>query len=228
MLQGLTSPGETQTAARSALDKVRAVLPSSIRTQVEALRKVLGFYAVGRPPLNLDDPTFVQLQQAIDQHHVVYLHYHAQHSNRSTAREVEPLYLACVDQVWLLHGYCRLRQELRNFRLDRIDQLTVRTATFEPRPIQMHAPHEKGQRAQVRFAAEIVRWVREAQPYVFREEFPEAEDGSVTMVYEVTNIEQFTRWLLGWGAGMTVVEPAALRANLVEIAQQIVQQHESR
>ena len=225
MLNGLTTPGQTQAAATTALTKVRAVLPKSIRAQVAALQTVLGFYTVSRPRLNLDDEKFVQLQGAINQRQVVYIHYHAQHSNRITAREIEPLHLAYVDNAWLVQGYCRLRQDVRNFRLDRIDHLTVRTETFAPRDISLgHLPSD-GERVVVRFRADVVRWVRERQYFGFREEMAEAEDGSVTMIYQVTDLSQFTLWLLSWGDGMQVLAPTELRAAIAQTAIRLATQH---
>jgi len=225
MLHGLTMPGPTQTAATSALAKVKAVLPKLTRTQVEVLQTVLGFYTVSRPRLDLDDAKFLQLQQAINQHKVVYIHYHAQRSNRVTAREIEPLHLAYVDNAWLVHGYCRLRQDLRNFRLDRIDHLVVRPESFVPQGMGLGRSLVDGERVLVRFSAEVVRWVRERQHFGFREEKEEAEDGSVTMIYQVAELSQLTLWLLGWGDGMEVLEPLELRAAIAETAARMVKQH---
>ena len=225
MLNGLTTPGPTQTAATTALAKVRAVLPKPIRAQVEALQTVLGFYTVSRPRLNLDDEKFVQLQRAINQRQVVYIHYHAQQSNRITAREIEPLHLAYVDNVWLVHGYCRLRQDLRNFRLDRIDHLVVRSEIFVPQVMGLGRSPMDGERVLVRFSAEVVRWVRERQYFGFRQEMEEGEDGSVIMVYQVTELSQLTLWLLSWGDGMEVLEPLELRAAIAKTAARMAKQH---
>lgn len=225
MLRGLTSPGPTQTAAATALAKVRAVLPKVTLAQVEALQTVLGFYSVSHSRIDLDDKKFLQLQQAINQHQVVYIHYHAQHSNRITAREIEPLHLAYVDNIWLVQGYCRLRQDLRNFRLDRIDHLTVRPETFVPHSMNMKRFLDDGERVVVQFNADVVRWVREAQHFSFRAEGREAEDGRVVMVYQVAELGQLTPWLLSWGDGMEVLEPPELRAAIAETAARIVKQY---
>ena len=225
MLRGLTSPGPTQNAAATALAKVRAVLPATLRTQVELLQTMIGFYAVGRPLLDMDDEKFVQLQGAINQHKVVYIHYHAQHTNRITAREIEPLHLAYVDNTWLVQAYCRLRQDVRNFRLDRIDHLAVRAETFVPQELRRWRPLEEGERVVVRFSAEIVRWVRERQYFGLREELPETEDGSVIMIYQVTDLSQLAHWLLSWGDEMEVLEPTEFRATIAETAARMVKQY---
>jgi predicted DNA-binding transcriptional regulator YafY len=225
MLSGLTERGPTKAAASNALAKVRAILPATLRSQVEALQTVLGFYTVSRSPLDLDDEKFVQLQQAINHHQVVYIHYHAQQSNRITAREIEPLHLAYVDNAWLVHGYCRLRQDLRNFRLDRIDHLAVRSETFVPQAMSLGRSLTDGKQVVVRFRAEIVRWVRERQHFGFRAEKEEDEDSSVIMVYHVAELSQLIFWLLSWGDGMEVLEPPELRAAIAETAARMAKQH---
>ena len=115
--------GETKTAVFTARDKIKVVLPAASRRQVEALEAVLGFYGFRTPPIDLDDALFVQLQEAIHERRVIWLRYHSQHQNEVTEREVEPRELVFLDKVWMVSGYCRLRQANRVFRLDRIDKL---------------------------------------------------------------------------------------------------------
>jgi predicted DNA-binding transcriptional regulator YafY len=225
MLSGLTKNGPTKAAAATALEKVQAILPAATLERAQALQKVLGFYAVGRPPVDLDDERFVQLQQAIDRKRVVYLHYHAQHSNSISARDVEPLYLAFLDNAWLLHGYCRLRQDYRNFRLDRIDHLKLKSETFEPRPIKLPNLSTDTTRVLVRFDADSVRWVRERQHLTYGGDLSEDEDGGVVMVYNVSYPMQFVRWLMGWGEEMEIIAPPEVRAMMAQAAQQMAARH---
>ena len=226
MLSGLTKPGDTRDAAQQALAKIRAVLPAATLANVEALEAVLGFYTVGRTPLDMDDETFVQLQQAIHERRVVHLHYHAMHSNAISARDVEPLHLSHVGKGWTMSGYCRLRQDQRHFRLTRIDQLRLLDETFEPREVHLAPTPEKGWRIVVRFEESVVRWVREAQHFTLVEDCGEGDDGAATMVYRVASFEQIRGWLMGWGEAMTVIEPEALRAEIAAVARGMVGRHE--
>lgn len=225
MLSGLAQNGPTKTAANSALEKVEAILPKATLERAQALQKILGFYAVGRRQVNLDDERFVQLQKAIDRNQVVYLHYHAQHSNAISARDVEPLYLAFLDNAWILHGYCRLRHDYRNFRLDRIDQFAIKSETFEPRPIRLPGLSGANMRVLVRFEADIVRWVREVQHITYAGDLSEDEDGAVVMAYQISALPAFLRWLLSWGAEMEVLEPAEVREAIARMAKEMAGRH---
>ena len=225
MLTGFTKSGATNQAAQSALEKIRAVLPKATLAQVEALGAVLGFYTIRQPPLNLDDPQFLRLQQAIQQQRVVHLHYHALHDNQVTERDVEPLHLAYLDQAWVLTAYCRLRQDQRNFRLDRIDRLVVTPETFAPRALARQGRPTAGIAVTVRFDADVVRWVREAQHFTFSHAEPSTADGGTVMHYQVNTFDQIRGWLLSWGEQVEVVAPPELRKALLQTALQIAERH---
>lgn len=225
MFRGLTKKGEITSAATSAFEKLQAILPAPLRDRVQMLQKILSFYAIERTQIDLDDERFVQLQQAIDGRRVVYLHYHAEHSNRISAREVEPLHLAMLNNIWLLHGYCRLRQDYRNFRLDRIDHLVIKAEIFDARPTHIVKHMEEHYRVLVRFDASIVRWVRELQNGAYAEDVSEDEEGNVVMAYRISNLTPFMRWILGWGAEMEVLEPPEVRALVAQMAQEMAAHH---
>jgi predicted DNA-binding transcriptional regulator YafY len=228
MLVGLTTAGPTQTAASSALEKIRAVLPHATLRQVEALQAIIRFYAFPRPQLNFDDKTFLTLQEAIHHRRVVRLRYHALHSNEVTERDVEPLELAFLDKTWLLSAYCRLRQGVRAFRLERIDRLSVQDEHFIPRNLGLDDSEFEAEPVTVlvRFDASIVRWVKERQHFTWVEEQPTIPGtGDGVMVYRPRSFEQIEGWLLSWGDKMEVLEPASLRERLVDMAARIQARH---
>lgn len=229
MLAGLATAGPTQTAALSALEKIRAVLPAATLRQVEVLQAIVHFYAFPEGRLNFDDKTLLTLQEAIHQRRVVHLRYHALTTNEVTERDVEPLELAFVDKTWLLSAYCRLRQGQRGFRLDRIDRLAVCDEHFTPRETTYIG--ESRSRGEpfiliVRFDSAIVRWVKERQHFTWVEE--QITPNGTLMTYRLRAFGQIEGWLLSWGDKMEVVEPAALRARIGETASRILANHGSR
>lgn len=226
MLAGLASPGPTRSAGQSALEKVRAALPAASLRQVEALQAMLKFYAFPGLTINFDDQTFLTLQEAIHQRRVVHLRYHALHTNEVTERDVEPVALVMLDKAWFLRGYCRLREGVRTFRLDRVDKLKVKTETFTPQPIENTPPAPGPLLVVVRFEAAIVRWVQERQHFSWAET-QMAEAGRAVMIYRPQTFEQFEGWLLGWGDQMEVIEPPALRERIAAVAATLVKKHQN-
>lgn len=73
------------------------------------------------------------LRKAIRQRRTVDLVYTSARQKR-TERTVRPLCLTFFAPIWLLTAWCELRDDFRNFRIDRIDELTATDQTFEPEP----------------------------------------------------------------------------------------------
>jgi len=107
-------------SARAALTKIEAVLPEDLRARSERSR-ILAPVVAARDGLreHLD-----QLHEAIDGRRVVRLAYESL-GGAATSRDVEPLCMAFWGQSWTLGGWCRLRRDFRNFRLDRVRDLAL-------------------------------------------------------------------------------------------------------
>lgn len=221
MLDGFTEAGDTKTAVSHALEKIRAVLPDHTRREAEALQAIIRFYAFPAPPINFDDRLFLQLQQAIHEKRVARIQYHAQHSNKITTRDIEPSEFALLDKSWMVTAYCRLRQDSRVFRLDRIDQCSLLNEYFSPQDLGDHSQTFGESVVRLRVQASSQRWIREQQHFSFVGE--ETTEGSrdVVMCYKPKTFEQMMPWILGWGTAVEVLQPVELRLHLRDVTQQM-------
>lgn len=121
--------GSLTRSADSALAKIKVALPEQVRARSEALTNVIGFITLGQK-FDLDEPQLLVVQQAIQERRVLHLRYHGYQRDEVTERDVEPHQLFYSDGIWYLEGYCRLRKDIRAFRLSRIEQLTALKETF--------------------------------------------------------------------------------------------------
>jgi len=114
-------------SAQTALMKIEAVLPPELRERSARTR----IYA----PIWRDEHKLAfaaridRLHAAIEARQVLQLAYRDEGGSVST-REVEPLCLAFWGGKWTLGTWCRLRLDFRNFRPDRIDDLTETGEVF--------------------------------------------------------------------------------------------------
>ncbi len=199
--------GRLPADAWQALAKISVILPARLRAEVERLTDIIHFIAP-TPQFDLDEPRLATLQQAIRERRLVRLRYHSHSRDEVTEREVEPYRLSYNNGAWYMEGYCRLRHDVRDFRLNRIEDLKVLTATFTPR--EAPRPASEPITVRVRFAPEVARWVRERQHYGFQEE--EVPDSrGVVMIYRVGALAEIQPWLLGWGASAEPLSPPELR-----------------
>lgn len=116
-------------AAQSVLEKVEAALPEAERGRVHNTALFsLSFHVPDEVRQRLG-----QLRAAIHERHPVSMDYRDK-KGQATRRTVRPLGLYFWGSTWTLGAWCELREDFRNFRLDRFDSLTVHESTFALEP----------------------------------------------------------------------------------------------
>ncbi len=218
----LQAAGQLPRDAEMALNKLAQILPAPTRAQIEKLTQIIQFM-LPEQRFNLEDPRLEVLLEAIHERRVIWLRYHSYSRDEISEREVEPHTLSYYNGSWYINGYCRLRQDRRGFRLERIESLKLLRQTFSPR--QSHPDDAPQITVRVRFDAQIVRWVRERQHYSYQAEEPVAGSDDRIMLYRVHDTRELKSWLLGWGAVAEILEPAelraAIRAEALKLAQRL-------
>lgn len=71
------------------------------------------------------------IQKAVTNATVLSITYHSIYKNEITQRKIEPLGLYFTDKAWVVVAYCRLRNKIREFRLDRILTVNSTIQTFD-------------------------------------------------------------------------------------------------
>ena len=154
----------------SAMDKIRAVLRPAHRDQVMRLEHGLGATAIRA---STEQPGLMELQKALSRRQAVRFSYQGHGQEQALVRVAEPLGLLHYLDRWHLIAWCRLRQDFRDFRTDRMRELEILPERFAPRDgfsldayIRQTMP-PPGLRARVFFAAgSIDRAKREWWPGV--------------------------------------------------------------
>ena len=114
-----------QAAAEGVLSKLSVALPAHLRDHLD-LAPVYVSPAGAVVPQRAD---LGDIRTAIRERRKLRLHYSDVDGN-ATARVVLPLAIAYFVEATLLCGWCELRQGLRNFRLDRIQEMELLTDSF--------------------------------------------------------------------------------------------------
>lgn len=214
-----------------AMDKLRAALRRADRDYLETLSphiEVIGL-GPGGPPDHAN--AYQQLVTAIAMQRVVRLYYSAADADEPTWREIEPIGLY-LSQQWHLVAYCRLRQESRNFRLDRIQQLTLTEEVFTARPETLsqyraaQVDHQSRQKVVLHFRPTTVPAESAQRLQDGKYQYGWAHDqvlanGQLEMIFFVYSLPYMAAWLLPYAGAISVVEPPALRQQLGELAQQV-------
>jgi predicted DNA-binding transcriptional regulator YafY len=116
-------------AARSAVDKITAVLPDKLRAEI-LQTALFSPPSEAKVPITVD---FSAIRHAVRTRNKLHFEYLSL-KDRRTRRVVRPLCLAFFGPVWLLSAWCETRKDFRNFRLDRMKKLKVLEDVFTDEP----------------------------------------------------------------------------------------------
>jgi predicted DNA-binding transcriptional regulator YafY len=112
----------------SALNKVKSVLRSTQKEKLDLLDNSIRMQM--HPNLQLNFDYLAQLQVAISNQTVINIDYRNA-KEESSKRKLEPIGLIYYAFSWHLIGWCYLRNEYRDFKLQRIQHLQLTDRLFE-------------------------------------------------------------------------------------------------
>lgn len=112
----------------SALLKIKAVLSLKDKDKLEFLNARIGFQKPWAPTsLYLDT-----IQHSITESEKLRITYQTRGEEQIKERTIHPYAVYFSGAVWSAIAYCELRQEIREFRLDRIKELKIQQTHFKP------------------------------------------------------------------------------------------------
>lgn len=224
--------------SESALDKLRAVLPQEQRDHVERVGRAtwVARWATpeneGRAGGGAEAGVLRALQDAVARRRVVRMDYRGREKAETAGREVEPLGLVFYGAYWYLVAWCRLRGDLRHFRLDRIQKMETTGLRCEARPgFDLAAHLSDYARAGQAYPARL--WLADAVQARARTEsyatLIEVEGSRREGGAEFTMLTWSYEWLAGWifpfGGGAEAISPPELRERVVRLAGEVLARH---
>jgi len=122
---------ESVVAASSALARIEAVLPAELAARLDAIAMYAPGFQMSPALRRLHD----QIHAACLSRTVLRFSYTrlGEEASRAEARSVRPLALVFWSGVWTLVAWCEMRNDFRNFRVDRIEKLVVVDRVFTPK-----------------------------------------------------------------------------------------------
>ena len=222
--------GQTYKDAVTAVTaKLDNVLPDDLRHEVANARQSLVICGLAARDYRPWEPIIHTLRECIMGRCCVRLIYQS-FALEETCRDIEPYALTFHGGLWYLVGFCRLRQAMRTFRVDRIQRVTSLKIPFTiPRDfsardyITQTLSFEQNYTVVVHVAASVAPHIRERHGHWMQ--VNEHEDGSVTARFGASTLEWATGWVLSYGESVRVLEPPELIESVRAAAEAILQQY---
>lgn len=210
-------------AAQGALAKLDNVLPDDQRQEAAWARRSLVATGMHRSdPLRLT-PALEVLRRAVRELTRVTLVYRSLGHPEPQRRDLDPYALVHRWGWWYVIGFCHLRQAIRSFRVDRIDELAPAGQPFRiPPDFDIHA--YLAQEAQIQPAIRVrLRFAPGSGDFAlanrgYWDAATEQPDGSVEVTFLAPDLTWAASTALAYGPLTTVLDPPELRQMVGEQA----------
>jgi proteasome accessory factor C len=158
--------------------------------------------------------TMALAQEALAAHRRVHLRYLVPSRDESTERDVDPMRVINFDAHWYLEGWCYRAEDVRLFRLDRIESLTILDedgtppAAAEPRDLDsgVFTPHADDQLVRLALGPGAT-WVSDYYP---TESVQAGQDGGAVITLRTADTAWLCRLMWRLGSQARVLEPVEL------------------
>lgn len=216
----------------SALDKIKAVLRLAEKDHIEEINEHVA--VVPHATFAYEKPSELHLPKilrAIAGSKVIEMNYTSIEKNESLERKAEPVGIYYQGSHWYLIAFCRLRNDYRNFRTDKINKLVVTDEAM----VQKHPPlqsfiNQVAKKKQLRKVVidadmDIIKYFGEQKYYNgFVKE--EVVGDYMRMTFLSGSLMGFSRWFMLFGDKATIIEPLELNDMVAEIAENILKKIE--
>ncbi len=219
---------------REALDKVQSGITPQVHHKITQVASEVQIKPRRMVDMSAHRGTFHKLCQAIEEHRVVKIDYLGRSDRESTIRNIEPMGVFQRWRAWYVVAHCRLRSDIRIFRIDRMSSARVTGDRFVPqRGFDLDeflaeawlVEHGDPCQIRIRFSGESARLVTELDWHPSQKIISEG-DSHVVLQFYTSGLRELADWVMGFGAEAKILEPPKLREMVVETSREILAVYE--
>jgi predicted DNA-binding transcriptional regulator YafY len=209
---------------QSALYKIKAVLRASEKSFLEKIDTHLAVVKRSSPPAkDIETPDLQVFLEAIVEKKVLGISYQKADDSVDAPRYVEPVGVYLQNNYWYCIAFCRLRNDYRNFRLDRVKSMESTTTFFQKNHptlkeyLNALAADSELFKIVIRVNKAQVRYL-DNQKYYFGLVSEEPKGDQIEMTFLTNADEGFARWFMMLSGNATIIEPAYVKERVKHLA----------
>ena len=211
---------------KSALYKIKAILKTTEKVHLEEMQNNIAVLKPIKQP-KINDKNHLQiLLDGISKKLVLSIDYFANHNQQNTKRNIEPIGVFFKDNNCHLIAFCRLRNDYREFRVDRIDNLYVTDIIFNNEHPTLQNYLNKAVKEQ-KLDLAVILIEKEIYAHLGNQKYyngfvSEKLIGSkIEMTFLIESIEGFARWFMMFADNAEIVLPKKLKNRVESIVSKI-------
>ncbi|WP_320053008.1 YafY family protein [uncultured Acetobacteroides sp.] len=227
------SDSQTREAYQSALFKIKSVLNAKEKDALEKLQDNILVFGQQNHNDNREKALLADVQQAIVGQTVLDIEYHAGYTNQRTVRRVEPIGMIYYGSSWHLIGFCQLRKDYRDLRIDRILSLERQDIPFSRKcHISLDEYFERMQnrdgmqKITLLVARDCQHHIKESKywyGFTYDEEY---DDQWLRLHFRNSDLWGFSRWVILGGSNVRIEEPQELKVLIRDLVSELAQAYQ--
>jgi len=212
----------------SALHKMKAVLRSSEKENVALIEdQFLIFDTASNETSN--EVLSVLLESIVSKTQIEIL-YQKPGDNKADKRLLEPIGIFYEHDYWYFMAFCYLRNDYRQFRIDRVKQIVNIDVSFNREHKQLDYFLNAKKQAEVikttvkilapKKSAHYFNWDRNTYGFVSEKEL----NDKIELTFETTtHLQYFARWFLMFSAEAEITEPLELKQIVADLLKKAIE-----
>lgn len=205
---------------QTAMEKVRSVLRNSDKNLIQNIENQIGIYNYNPKKEDTIKNIIPTILESIAEKQQLLIEYKTV-DDRISTRNLEVVGVFYEFSYWYMIAYCTLRNDFRQFRIDRILNITKTQNPFlqEYGQINDYRQSPNGNKTIVRLLVDkkIIGHLNNSKIYYGLTEEKETENGT-EMTFETEWIDEgFPRWLITFADYAQIIEPEFLKITMQEL-----------
>ncbi len=209
---------------KSLFQKIKTSLPVELINYLEQIENNLH---IGHRPYKQYGEfrdTINSINDAVTRQFHIDIEYYTISRQEETSRRVAPYNIWLFDGSFYLIGFCKKRNEVRMFALDRIKNLIISNESFE-KPDDFNIEdfmsssfgvfQGNPEKVKIHFAKEIAEYIKEKNWHE-TQILHQKDDGSIIFEADVAGLDEIRFWVLSWGSKAIVISPESLKLTIQE------------
>ncbi len=215
---------------KSAMYKIRAILKTAEKNLLEEMDSKIEVFK-SHSQLNVDNKDHIQtLLNGIARRNVITLDYFAHHSQEHTKRDIEPVGIFFKEGYWHLIAFCRMRNDYRDFRVDRIKCIQITEKVFDNKHPTLKAYIDQTAKEQ-ELDMVVIRVEKSIYPRLEYQKYysgfisEKTIGNEVEMTFLTMSLDGFARWFMMFGDKAEIISPDSLKERVGNIVAAITQKN---
>lgn len=217
----------TEESYKSAMFKVKSVLRSTEKDLLEHIDEhieVLTNEVQQRTRLKVNP--IQTILKSISEKKVLSIDYFSNHKQQKTERNIEPVGIFYQGNYWHVIAFCQLRDDYRDFRIDRISKIAVTNSVFHKQHpalksfLKRVSEEKQMETVIIRVDNEVMRYL-DGQKYYMGFVSEQDRGEHTEMTFLSSYLKNFARWYVMFGDRARILQPDALKEEVKLLIEEV-------